>query len=95
METPVRRFGMKTEDGQEVQIDLMMAFVHFRLYCGQIARKQEWIEQHPKACQADERFEEELEILNKMLRAWWKDYKQNWRNVRPGPDLAMNRRTNR
>jgi hypothetical protein len=85
---------MKTEDGQEVQIDLMMAFVTFRLNCIHIARLQEWIEQHPKAAQPDERFEEEVMVLSQMLRAWWKDFKQNWRNVRPGPDdLGFHDRT--
>ena len=86
---------MKTEDGHEVQIDLMMAFVHFRLNCANIADRQEWIEQHPKACQPDERFEEELQVLNQMIRAWWKDYKQNWPNVVPDNNLGQPRKTNR
>jgi hypothetical protein len=75
---------MKTEDSQEVQIDLLMAFVHFRLHCGQTAKNQKRLEQH----QVDARFEQDLERLNRILRIWWKGYKQNWANVVPVADLG-------
>jgi len=75
---------MKSEDGQElVQIDLLMVFVHFRLHCGQLARNRKRLTDH----QVDARFEKELERLNRILRIWWKGYKQYWRNVVPVADL--------
>jgi len=81
---------MKTPDGQEVYIDLLAALEDFRFQCGFTAASQEWLEQHPGDDGdnlPDARFEEEFERLNRYIQAWWKDYKQNWRNFLPLPPV--------
>jgi len=79
---------MKTEDGQDVHIDLLGVFGRFRSRCGMLAQTREWLEHHTSdpRYSADAKFEEELERLNRYARAWWEDYKNDWwRTLTPGP----------
>jgi len=81
---------MKTQDGRELQIDLLAVFGRFRSVCGGIVAHEEEIKQQKERLAnhqtvrielPDEFFEKQLESLNWQLREWWKDYKRDWRST--------------
>ena len=84
---------IRTPDGQELQIDLLAVLGQFRAACYAIVRVQEIPPDAqgllaglkpvglPGSASMDDAFERQLDLVNRHLREWWKDYKRDWRKI--------------